>query len=334
MVRNGFLRVLPPLLAAFASLVVLSACGGDASTPTPTVPVNSDITPTPPPTSGASATRTVEHAMGTTDVPAEPERVVVLDMGELDMALALGVTPVGAAFYQADQPVPTYLEDKVESMTRVGTVSQPDLEAIKALDPDLILTNKTRHEAIYDTLSAIAPTVMAEALGADWKAQFEVVARGLGKTDEHQEIMDDYRGTLEEFMSKMGERLDETEVSIVRSFPDHVRIYMKASFIGTIIEDVGLPRPAPQNKDIFMERATVERIPDLDGDVIFTLYYNRSEGEQLSTLMDHSLWDRLDAVQNGRVYEMDDEVWGTGLGPTAAQIVIDDLTRVLVEEWQ
>jgi iron complex transport system substrate-binding protein len=47
--------------------------------------------------------------------------------------------------------------------------------------------------------------------------------------------------------------------------------------------------------------------------------------------MENPLWDQLAAVQAGQVYEMDDEVWGTGLGPLAAMEVVEDLEEVFVE---
>ncbi len=60
-----------------------------------------------------------------------------------------------------------------------------------------------------------------------------------------------------------------------------------------------------------MELISAERIRDLEADVIFTLYWNPDQGEQLSTLIENPLWDQLAAVEAGQVYEMDDEVWGT-----------------------
>ena len=44
----------------------------------------------------------------------------------------------------------------------VGLESEVNVEAIAALQPDLIIGNKMRQEAIYEQLSAIAPTVFAE----------------------------------------------------------------------------------------------------------------------------------------------------------------------------
>jgi iron complex transport system substrate-binding protein len=338
--RRAFLRGLAGAGAAIPLATLLAACGGDSGSDSSTGsgsanPTSAAAGSTAPASSGSpagsSGTRSVAHAMGTTDVPANPQRVVVLDMGEMDMALALGIQPIGAALYTADQEFASYLQGRIGEYTRVGTVDEPDLEAIASLNPDLIISNKLRHEDRYDTLSRIAPTVFAESLGVDWKASFEVVARALGQEARHQEVMTEYGDRIDAFQQAMGDRLAETHVTIVRSFPDHIRLYMKASFIGTIIEDSGLPRPASQNKDIFMEEISAERIRDLAADVIFTLYWNRSQGEQLSSLMQNPLWDRLAAVQAGQVFEMSDEVWGTGLGPLAAMQVVDDLQRVLVD---
>src|ERR671916_835185 len=106
-----------------------------------------------------AASRVVQHAMGSTEITGEPQRVVVLDTGELDSVLALGVTPVGAVRADATSGLQSYLADRAQDVTMVGTVTQPNLEAIAALQPDLILSSKLRHESLYDEFSKIAPTV-------------------------------------------------------------------------------------------------------------------------------------------------------------------------------
>jgi hypothetical protein len=48
----------------------------------------------------------------------------------------------------------------------VGSIAEPDLEWIVGLQPDLILSNKLRHEKTYDRFAAIAPTVFGERAGS------------------------------------------------------------------------------------------------------------------------------------------------------------------------
>lgn len=281
--------------------------------------------------SGDSATRTIEHAMGETEVPGNAERVVVLDTGELDSALALGVKPVGSVTGREGSDFPDYLGDKVKGIEDVGSYEQPNLESIAALNPDLILSSKIRHEDVYDQLSEIAPTVFTETVGAPWKKNFDLHADALGKSEEADRMMDEYDHRLEDFRSSMGDRLSETEVSVLRFLPDEVRIMMKDSFIGVILEDAGLPRPAAQDKDVFMENASKERIPDMDGDAVFATTFGSGGEKVLNEYRTDPLWQKLDAVQQENVYTVSDDTWTRGIGILGANEVIDDLEKHLLE---
>jgi iron complex transport system substrate-binding protein len=280
--------------------------------------------------------RVVKHAMGETKVPANVKRVVVLDTGELDIVLALGIKPVGAVIPQAESEFPNYLKGKVDGIERVGTISEPNLETIAALRPDLILTNTLRHEKIYDKLSKIAPTVVGVRPNF-WKDNLKLYAEALGKTPEAQKWITDYNQRLVEFKQKMGDNLGKTKVSIIRSMPDHARIYLGNSFSGGVLKDAGVPRPATQDKSsedpaqFVFAKVTEEQIPDMDGDVIFALYYGREKGDSLARLFKSPLWSQLNAVKQNKVIEVDDGHWGLGLGPIAANRIVDDLFKYLVK---
>lgn len=304
-----------------ALLFVISACAGGA----PAAPTGTKASEAPK----APEFRVVKHVMGETRVPVNPKRVVVLDTGELDHALALGTKPVGSVTGRDGSAFPVYLGNKVDGITDVGTYSQPNLEVIAGLKPDLILSSKLRHESIYDKLSQIAPTVFTETVGEPWKANLKIHAEALGKTEEADRLMKQYDARVQEFRTKMGDRLGTTRVSIVRSLPDHVRIMMKATFIGTILKDAGLPRPAAQDKDVFMEKATEERIPDLDGDAIFVMHF-KPDDSHATKLMQSPLWKQLNGVKQGKVYEVSDDTWSRGIGILGANAVLDDLFKHLL----
>lgn len=307
------------LLSLIMPALLLSACGGDAESES----ADADATE-------AREARTVRHAMGTTEVTGRPERVVVLDTGELDSAVALGVKPVGAVEAITGEGFPEYLADEVEGAENVGTIEQPSVEAIAALEPDLILSSKLRHEAIYDQLSRIAPTVFSEEVGVTWKENFELHAEALGRSEEADRLEQEYEQKIEAFKEAMGDQLAETEVSVLRSVGDEVRIYLNENFTGTILQDAGLPRPEPQDVDEFSATATRERIPDLAGDVMFLAKYG-DDHRLLQQLTESPLWDRLGVVQRERVYEVPDDLWFLGIGNLAARLVVDDLETLLVD---
>jgi iron complex transport system substrate-binding protein len=274
----------------------------------------------------------IEHAMGETEITGKPQRVVVLDTGELDSAMTLGVKPVGAVEAIPGEGFPSYLEG-TEEIENVGTIEEPNLEKIAALEPDLILSSKLRHEAIYDQLSQIAPTVFTETTGVTWKENFDLHAKALGRTGEAKKVESEYEERIAEFEEAMGDRLGETEVSVVRFLPGETRIYQKESFIGTVLEDAGLPRPPSQDVEEFaILNVSAELIPKMGGDVIFVTVYGPEDETTKQKIVSDPLWQKLEAVREGRVYEVSDDLWMLGIGYTAASGVVDDLTKYLVKE--
>lgn len=278
---------------------------------------------------GGGQTRTVKHALGTTKVPQDPKRVVVLDTGELDSVVSLGVDPVGTVEVEPGTGIPDYLRDEAGNPKIVGSIAEPNMEAIAQLNPDLILSNAVRHKQFYDELSGIAPTVMAESLGVTWKHNFMLDAEALGMKDQAEKMLSAY----EQRASKLGEKIGEpgkVGVSVVRFIPGEIRLYQKGSYIGTILEDVGLGRPQSQDGKGLMKAVSPERIQGADGDVMFVTAYGPKKKTALASVSDSRLWRRLDAVQAGNVHYVPDSYWMVGIGIGAANEVLDDIEKFLV----
>lgn len=274
-------------------------------------------------------TRTVKHALGTTKVPQDPKRVVVLDTGELDSVVSLGVDPVGTVEVEPGTGIPDYLRDDVGNTKIVGSIAEPNLEAIAQLDPDLILSNAVRHKQLYDELSGIAPTVMAESLGVTWKHNFMLDAEALGMKDKAKQMLAAYEERANKFGQKIGNP-GKVDVSVVRFIPGEIRLYQKGSYIGTILEDVGLGRPPSQDGKGLMKAVSPERIQGAGGDVIFVTAYGPKKKTALGSVSDSRLWRRLDAVQAGDVHYVPDSYWMVGIGIGAANEVLDDVEKYLV----
>jgi iron complex transport system substrate-binding protein len=282
----------------------------------------------------AGEMRIIQHTMGETAVSANPQRIVVLDGPMLDAALAVGVKPVGAVTAFADAPFPPYLGDATEGIENVGQISEPDLEKIVALKPDLILGTQFRHEEIYDQLSQIAPTVFSGIVGVSWKEDFLVYTDAMNKQAEAEQVIADYDARVAEFTTATEGERENWRISVVRFLADQTRIYFKTSFVGIVIEDLGLPRPEAQDKGEPEERFTEisrERIREADGTHIFACSYGEPSESQLAEYMSDPLWQTLDAVKEGKVYWVDDDYWMVGIGYIAANLVIDDLFAYLVE---
>src|SRR6218665_2436248 len=121
--------------------------------------------------------RSITHAMGTTEVPDSPQRVVILTNEGTEALVDLGVIPVGAAESWDQSPYYDHFEGKLEGVPTLGYENAVNLELIAALEPDLIIGNKVRQEAVYEQLSAIAPTVFSEDLSGDWQLNYMTYAQ-------------------------------------------------------------------------------------------------------------------------------------------------------------
>jgi iron complex transport system substrate-binding protein len=305
------------------ALLLAGTLGAAAQSPTP------DGASTASPTAGG---RTVTHLLGTTEVPADPQRVVTLEAESLDPVLALGVTPVGTGTFADRIPIPAYL-NAPEGITDVGA-GEPDLERVALLEPDLIIGMNWAVEPVQSELNQIAPTVALDGTATNWKANLQIVAAALGRQAEADAAMAVYEARTQELAAALGDRLPTTEVSVVRFRQDQVLAYVKSSFSGGIIEDVGLPRPQAQDVagDFTFVEMSAEQIPQMDGDVMFVFTLGEAGQAQYEAFTSNPLWGRLQVVQDGRVHEVSLEYWN-GPNLLAANALLDDLERTLVEEW-
>lgn len=274
--------------------------------------------------------RTIEHAMGETVLKSQPKRVVVLDVGELDNVVSLGIKPVGLAPTEGSPELPSYLKKDAGTPKNVGTINNLNLEAIAGLKPDLILGSQLRAADKYDELSQIAPTVFSIRPGFTWKENYLLNAAALDKTAEAKAKLAAYDKKVDALDAKLG--ADKPTVSMVRYLPDGViRLYANASFIGTILKDAGIPRPENQDIEDLAAEVSAENIDQADADYIFTGVYGDAKATDKSRAQGNPLWKNLKAVKAGHAYDVPDETWYLGLGVTAADEVLGDLEKYLTK---
>ncbi|WP_020111530.1 ABC transporter substrate-binding protein [Rhodococcus sp. 114MFTsu3.1] len=338
----------PIFLPLLATAVLVTACGSSetpadpSTTPTTTLAAPA-VVEAPGPTGipdgmGSPGVddgvfpRTVVHFGGSTEIPAEPTRIVVIATGQLDAVLTLGVVPTGVAYGDGAALVPDYVgrefpqfSAEMAEFVDVGNRQAPNLEAIAALEPDLVLANKAASEDIYETLSAIAPTVLTEGTGVNWKQDFLLLADALGRTEQAQSFVDNFVSRAQDLGNEVG---DDT-VSFVRFTADRARVFGVPSFAGYIAWDAGLARPESQQFDKTSQDFSEEEIQSADADWVFVGSQDNGPGSRQQTYTTNPLWTGMSASTEGHIVTVDDDPWYLNAGPTAATIVLDGLTETL-----
>ncbi|MGW0821628.1 ABC transporter substrate-binding protein [Streptomyces sp. NPDC002845] len=323
---RGIGRLMAVLLAVVLGTAVLAACGGESSS------TESDTANAGAETAGFP--RTLTTVMGDVEIPSQPQRVVVLDTGELDDVTLLGIDPVGAVapHFKTEGGFPTYLEGELKDTEDVGPLLEPNLELIASLKPDVILSSKVRHEKIYDKLSAIAPTVFTETTGGVWKENLEVHAEALGLEQEAAAKLKEYETRAQALGEAIAEKYDGTmpTASVVRFVAGPTRLYQTNSYSGVVLEDIGLERPDSQISDdpaVTMKDVSPEEIDQADADLIFVTTADTPDKTQQKQVTSNPVWKDLPAVKDGKVYEVADEIWMSGIGVQAAGEMLADVAE-------
>lgn len=316
------------VMISIFSLFLLAACGQTKEDTATTGNENKEDT-----------SYTVEHAMGTTTIEKTPEKVVILTNEGTEALLALEVTPVGAVQSWLGDPWYDHIKEDMTDVQVVGVEHEVNLEKIAALKPDLIIGNKLRQEAVYEQLSAIAPTVFSDTLRGDWKDNFTLYAKALNLEEKGKEVLSQFDAHLGEVKQNLGDKVDQ-EISVVRFMAGQSRIYYTDSFSGVIFDQLGFKR-ASQQTELFTADNKLgnlaievgkEVIPKMDADVLFYFTY-APQGDQaaLDTATEWTndpLWKNLNAVKSGNVHEVSDAVWNTAGGVLAANIMLDEIEDI------
>lgn len=277
------------------------------------------------PVSGADNCRRIAHAMGVTCVPEQPRRIVALDTGELDIAYSLGVIPVAATTPYQQESYPGYLDLPADQIIHLGMNTEPDLERILQLQPDLILGSQHSHAHLYPTLSRIAPTVFSASVGYSWADNLQLFATALNREALAGQRLAQINQRCRQIQAIYREK-QSPRISIVRSMQDHVRLYLQETFIHNLLQRCQIKRPPVQDQPGFAIRLRSPRhIQQLNGDLILLSEYTPRKGSLIRRWQRTRFWDLLE----GELQTVDDSYWMLGIGPSAALAVLDDLEQIL-----
>lgn len=258
---------LPFVAALAAAALALTACAGPTASGSPD-----------------SGGATIEHALGTTQLPADPQRVVTLGWGATDAALALGVMPIGieAQSYGADaNGVMPWNAEKIAELGGAAptvipaTVEAPAYEAIAALEPDLILAPYSGiDQAQYELLSEIAPTVAypGEPWATPWRDVIAMVGTSLGKADAASALVTSIEGEIATAAAAHPEFAGKT-VSMVWDVAGTLYVYKPADPRVEFVTDLGFTSaPAVEalanGEQTFFYTLSTEKTSELESDIV------------------------------------------------------------------
>ena len=271
---------------------------------------------------------TVKDAKGEFTLDKTPSRVVTLEYSFVDALAQVGVSPVGVADDNKIDRILPQVREKIAAWQSVGTRSQPSLEVIASLKPDLIIADPSRHTAVFEELKKIAPTVMFDSRHESYQENLETAQKIgdlVGKSSEMKAKINEHNDYIANIAKNLG--VQGKKASFGTSREDKFNIQNDNGYVGSFLTTLGFA-PTKLNSDQAFVEINLEQLVMEKPEYLFIAHYR---DESIARKWEaEPLWKAIPAVKANHVYSVDSDMWARGRGLEASKIMakqIEDFVK-------
>ena len=262
---------------------------------------------------------TVKDAKGEFTLDKTPNRVVALEYSFVDALAQVGVSPVGVADDNKVDRILPQVREKITAWQSVGTRSQPSLEVIASLKPDLIIADPSRHTAVFEELKKIAPTVMFDSRHESYQENLETAQKIgdlVGKSAEMKAKINEHNDYIANIAKNLG--VQGKKASFGTSREDKFNIQNDNGYVGSFLTTLGFA-PTKLNSDQAFVEINLEQLVMEKPEYLFIAHYR---DESIARKWEaEPLWKAIPAVKANHVYSVDADMWARGRGLEASKIM-------------
>ncbi|UYI46228.1 Fe(3+) dicitrate ABC transporter substrate-binding protein [Vibrio natriegens] len=258
-----------------------------------------------------------------------PKRIVVLEYSFVDALAVIGISPVGVADDKDPTRIIPQVRDLIKPWTSVGMRSQPNLEVIAQLKPDLIIADSYRHKISLHDLSQIAPTILLKSRGETYQEGLKsalAIGKAVGKEQEmkarlakHRELMASYKGKF------------KTNGTVQFANVNERGMWMHGplSYTGSLLSYLGLQPALPDLKQSHLMEANLEVLLKVNPDWLF--YSKRAGYAVLDNWHKSPLFKLLKINKTGQEIQVSPELWSLNRGILAAESIVKELDAFMTK---
>lgn len=253
---------------------------------------------------------TVQDENGTVEVSKNPETVVSFDYGTLDILDNMGLEVAGLPKGSLPEYLSKYQDEKYVDL---GSLKEPDFEAVNELNPDLIIISG-RQADMYDKFAEIATTIYLSVDGSEYVTDFsrnlEVLGKIFDKEDFVKENLDNLTAQMDEVKAMVEEKNANALTVMVNE--GNISAFSDQSRFGLIYNELGFI-----NKDETIEasshgqQVTFEYIVEQNPEYLFVIDRGNATGGEgtAKALFDNDLIKSTDAYKNDKIVYLDSAAW-------------------------
>ena len=312
-------------IISLASIFTLAACGAQEGA--------ADAADSTTVTSNAETETTVaiEDARGSVEVPKDPENVAVLDFGHLDTLIALGKQD--AVTGTATDNMPAYLADKADQFENVGTLKEPNVEALANLAPELIIISN-RLLDFAEQLEEIAPVVVLSVDYTDYWGSVQKNITTLGVIFDEEEAAEEAIVTLnEEIESVKAKTAGISEKTLTLLLNDgSMSAFSTGSRFGFIYETLGFtPVDAAIEDSTHGQSVGYEGLLEINPQILFVIDRTAALGtasDEHAALLENDFVYQTDAYKNNKIINLSSDLWYlSGGGIESIHLMIEEIAE-------
>ncbi|NVN80519.1 MULTISPECIES: Fe(3+) dicitrate ABC transporter substrate-binding protein FecB [unclassified Vibrio] len=277
--------------------------------------------------SSSAQTRTIQDEQGQFEIATTPQRIVVLEFSFVDALAAVGVSPVGVADDNDASRVIPAVRDLVQPWESVGMRSQPSLEAIAILKPDLIIADAERHRTVYQDLQRIAPTLLLKSRGETYQENLESALKvgiALNKQSAMEQRIQQHQQVMSDFKSHF--TLKQTVQFAVVS-DKGMWLHSPASYAGGVLTTLGVASPIAKKTEKAYLPTSFELLLKTNPDWLLIGAY--SHPNIINDWQKNPLFNLLTSTKNKQVVEVSPALWSLNRGIVAAEQIAKNLEQIL-----
>lgn len=328
-------RPLPRRVAGLAALaavaLTVTGCGSTESTEARGTTAAAESGPV-----------TVTDARGEkVELDAPARRVVALEWAEVEMLDTLGADVVGAADPKgyATWNASADLDGDTED---VGYRAEPSIDAIMALDPDLVVLERDGGDAVIRQMEkAGVPVLVTEGSDASrnldrMREDFTMIAQALGQEDQAEQVLADLDEQVAETRKAIAEAgNDGARFAMADGWMEgsnvSIRMFAEGSLFSDVAEEVGLENAwtKPGDEMWGLNTTDPEGITALKEHEDLTFLYSSSDEPDVFAegLAKNAIWRSMPFVEKGNVHKLEDGTWTFG-GPASIAFFLDQLDGI------
>ena len=250
-----------------------------------------------------------QHPEQNTDDVSGEVRIVATSPAAVDICDRLELDLVGVC-----SSTLSTIPERYQNVTTVGTAMSPDLEILKSLNPDYVLSPNSLQSDLQPKYASIGVNSLFLNLRSveGMYASIEGLGEKFGREEQAQALVEEYEQFMEEYHSQ-NEGKESPTVLVLMGLPGSYIVATESSYVGNLVKLAGGINVYGDGDGQEFLTANTEDMKTKEPDIILRAAHALPDDvmemfkEEFET---NDIWKHFEAVQKGRVYDLPYELFG------------------------